>query len=86
MRDARRNRRAGTMRLSLTLLGDFQARIGPGPSLAEPRGMRPVVAQCHLALGRLRRRLGHDAVADDHLAMAAAMFREMGMASHGSCP
>ena len=55
-------------------------------ALAEPRGMRPLVAHCHLGLGRLHRRLGHDALAEDCLRIAATMFREMGMASQGDGP
>jgi class 3 adenylate cyclase/DNA-binding SARP family transcriptional activator len=45
---------------------------------AEKLGMRPLVARCHLGLGKLARtRMRRDA--HDHLATAAAMCREMGM-------
>ena len=47
--------------------------------LAEPRGMRPLVAHCHLGLGTLYRRTGDTAKAKEHLATAATMYREMGM-------
>ena len=41
--------------------------------------MRPLVAHCHLGLGRLHRRVGDHAKAEPHLATAGAMYREMGM-------
>jgi class 3 adenylate cyclase/tetratricopeptide (TPR) repeat protein len=76
---------------SLQLLGDianhpdrFDAESGEahyrqGLALAEPRGMRPLVAHCHLGLGKLYRRTGDQAKAEEHLASATAMYREMGM-------
>jgi tetratricopeptide (TPR) repeat protein len=48
-------------------------------ALAEPRGMRPLVAHCHLGLGRLHRRLDRRAPAREHLTAAATMYRDMGM-------
>ena len=48
-------------------------------ALAEPRGMRPLVAHCHLGLGTLRGRTGHRHDAQTHIAIAATMYREMGM-------
>jgi tetratricopeptide (TPR) repeat protein len=48
-------------------------------ALAEPRGMRPVVAHCHLGLGKLYRRTGELAKAEEHLTTASAMYREMDM-------
>ena len=47
--------------------------------LAEPRGMRPLVAQCHFGLGKLYRRSGDAIKAREHLATAVTMYREMGM-------
>jgi uncharacterized protein HemY len=41
--------------------------------------MRPLVAHCHLGLGQLYRRTGDHAKAEEHLASAKAMYREMGM-------
>ena len=41
--------------------------------------MRPLVAHCHLGLGKLYRRTGDQAKAEEHLATAMAMYREMGM-------
>jgi tetratricopeptide (TPR) repeat protein len=48
-------------------------------ALAEERGMRPLVAHCHLGLGRLFRRTGEPEPARERLAEAAAMYRDMGM-------
>jgi uncharacterized protein HemY len=48
-------------------------------ALAEPRGMRPLVAHCHLGLGKLYRRAGTLLEAQEHLRTAAAMYREMDM-------
>ena len=41
--------------------------------------MRPLVARGHLGLGRLYRRTVQGDEAQRHLALATAMFREMGM-------
>jgi class 3 adenylate cyclase/tetratricopeptide (TPR) repeat protein len=48
-------------------------------SLAEELGMRPLVAHCHLGLGRLYRRTGDQAQANGHLTTAMTMYREMDM-------
>jgi hypothetical protein len=48
-------------------------------ALAEPRGMRPLVAHCHLGLGTLYRRTDKREQAREHLATATTMYREMGM-------
>ena len=47
-------------------------------ALAEPRGMRPLVAHCHLGLGKLYRRTGKHEQAREHLTIATTMYREMG--------
>ena len=49
-------------------------------TLAEPRGMRPLVAHCHLGLGKLYLRTGEREKAQEHLTTAATMYREMDMA------
>jgi hypothetical protein len=49
------------------------------PALAEPRGMRPLIAHCHLGLGKLYRRTGKREQARDALTTATTMYREMGM-------
>jgi len=48
-------------------------------ALAEPRGMRSLVAHCHLGLGTLYRRTGKREQAQEHLTTATAMYREMDM-------
>jgi hypothetical protein len=50
-------------------------------TLAIELGMRPLVAHCHLGLGRLDRRAGSVVKAQEHLASAAVLYREMGMRS-----
>ena len=49
--------------------------------LAGPRGMRPLVAHCHLGLGKLYRRTGDRSKAEDDLSIAETMYREMDMRS-----
>ena len=44
---------------------------------AEELGMRPLVAHCHLGLGRLHRRTGKRDQAQEDLATATTMYREM---------
>lgn len=88
-------RQPGFAAHALQLLGDvstqpdqFDAARGEAHyrqalTLAEPRGMRPIVAHCHLGLGKLYRHQGgyRDARgrADEHLTTATTMYREMGM-------
>jgi class 3 adenylate cyclase/tetratricopeptide (TPR) repeat protein len=48
-------------------------------ALAEPRGMRPLVAHCYLGLCKLYRRTAKERQAQDHLTTAATMYREMSM-------
>ena len=48
-------------------------------ALAEPRGMRPLAAHCHLGLGKLYRRTGQREQAREHLTLATTMYREMDM-------
>jgi len=76
----------------LHLLGDiathpdrFDAESGEAHyrealALAEPRGMRPLVAHCHLGLGKLYRRTSKREQAHEHLTIATTMYREMDMA------
>ena len=70
---------------ALCLSGDIPAAAGAEDAegcqalaLAEPRGIRPLV--CHLGLGKLRRRASNHEQAGEHLVIATAMYREMGMA------
>ena len=84
-------RQLGFAAHALHLLGDIathpdrfdaergEARYREALALAEPRGMRPLVAHCHLGLGKLSRRTGQREQAREHLTTAATMYREMGM-------
>jgi len=56
-----------------------ETRYQEALALAEPRGMRPLVAHCHLGLGKLYRRTGKADQAREHLTTATAMYREMDM-------
>jgi class 3 adenylate cyclase/tetratricopeptide (TPR) repeat protein len=81
----------GFMAHALHLLGDigthphlFDAECGEAHyrralAIAEPRGMRPLVAHCHLGLGKLYRRTGKLQEAQKHLTMASTMYRDMDM-------
>jgi hypothetical protein len=48
-------------------------------ALAEELGMRPLVAHCHLGLGKIYQRTGRRQQAQEHLAAATSMYREMDM-------
>jgi tetratricopeptide (TPR) repeat protein len=48
-------------------------------ALAEELGMRPLIAHCHLGLGKLHRRTGKPEQARAHLTTATTMYREMDM-------
>jgi predicted ATPase/class 3 adenylate cyclase len=81
----------GSTAHALHLLGDIathpdrfaadrgEAHYRRALALAEPRGMRPLIASCHLGLGKLHARSGPRERAEQHLAIATAMFREMEM-------
>lgn len=47
--------------------------------LATTLGMRPLIAHCHLGLGRVNRWTGTRTKGEQHLATAARLFREMDM-------
>jgi len=76
---------------ALHLIGDLAARREPPAgeqaedsyrqalALAEPRRMRPLIAHCHLGLGKLYRRTGKQDQGRDHLTTATTMYREMDM-------
>jgi hypothetical protein len=42
-------------------------------------GLRPLVAYCHLGLAKLYRRTDKGERAQEHLATATTMYRDMGM-------
>jgi len=48
-------------------------------TLAETLGMRPLVAHCHLGLGKLYAHIGKQQQAGEHLATAAVMYSAMDM-------
>jgi len=48
-------------------------------ALAEELGMRPLVAHCHLGLGKLYRRTGKRELSREYLTTATTMYREMDM-------
>jgi tetratricopeptide (TPR) repeat protein len=84
-------REKGNQAYGLRLLGEIAAHSAPleaekaeayyrqAIALAEELGMRPLVAHCHLGLGKLYRRAGKSEQADSHLTTAATMYREMKM-------
>jgi class 3 adenylate cyclase/tetratricopeptide (TPR) repeat protein len=75
----------------LRLLGEIFSSRDPSPgataeahyrqafALAEELGMRPLLAHCHLGLGKLYRRTGKRDQAHEHLTTATTMLREMDM-------
>jgi len=58
-----------------------QQHLHEALALAEELGMRPLVAQCHLALATLSRQRGEPRASQQHLDTASAMFHELGMQS-----
>jgi predicted ATPase/class 3 adenylate cyclase len=81
----------GHQAYSFRLLGEIAARRDPpalesaegayrqAVALAEELGMRPLLAQCHLSLGRLYRRIARSEQARAELTRAAQLFRAMDM-------
>jgi class 3 adenylate cyclase/tetratricopeptide (TPR) repeat protein len=75
----------------LRLLGEISVHRDPADSsaaeghyreaqvLATELEMRPLVAHCHLGLGKLYQRTGKQQKAQEHLTTATTMYREMGM-------
>lgn len=74
---------------ALWLLGEVAARgdspehadgyYGEALVLAEGLGMRPLVAHCHLGLGKVHLRTSNRNQARAHLSVATTMYRHMGM-------
>jgi tetratricopeptide (TPR) repeat protein len=56
-----------------------EAKFHEAETLATMLGMRPLAAHCHLGLGKLYQRTDKREQAQEHLATAARMYREMGM-------
>ena len=88
---AHRQKERGNEAWVLRLLGEIaaqadppdpesaQAHYGQALARAEELGMRPLVAHCHVGLGKLYRRTGDHGRAREHLATANVMYGEMGM-------
>ena len=55
------------------------AHYSAATTLASELEMRPLIAHCHLGLGKLYRRTGKREQTREHLATATTMYREMGM-------
>ena len=86
---AREGGQRGHEARALCLLGAVAARHDPPEvadghyhkalALAEQCGMRPLIAHCHLGLGKLYRRTGTFEQAQEHLGTATTLYREMDM-------
>jgi tetratricopeptide (TPR) repeat protein len=59
--------------------GSGEAHYRKALAAAEPRGMRPLVAHCHLGLSKLYQRTDKRQEAQEHLILATTMYREMDM-------
>ena len=68
-----------TLAESPTLPGVGEDHFVQALRRAEALGMRPIVAHCHLGLGKLYRRTGNQQEAREHLTAATTMYREMDM-------
>ncbi len=76
---------------ALRLLGEIASQKNPPDTptatehyrqamgLADELGMPPLMARCHLGLGKLYSRTGNPGQAQEHLTTSKAMFREMHM-------
>ena len=90
---SRRFREKGQEAWTLHLLGEVAGQRHPDDHetaerfyrdamlAAEPLGMRPAVAHCHLGLGELHTRAGRREEAQEYLRTASGLFRDMGIAS-----
>ena len=88
---ARERKAQGQQAWALRVLGEIASQREPPEvetagqhyrealALATELGMRPLVAHCHLGLGKLSRRAGKRQEAQEHLATAITMYREMHM-------
>jgi class 3 adenylate cyclase/tetratricopeptide (TPR) repeat protein len=88
---SRRHKERGHEALTLRLLGDIAACEDPPDveraashyrqalTLADELRMRPLIAHCHLGLGKLHRNTGSRDKAHDHLTSARTMYREIEM-------
>src|SRR5262245_1566093 len=88
---ARENKEQGHYAWALRLQGELagygasdtalaSAHYHQAISLASQLGMRPLVAHCHLGLGKLYRRAHNCGQAQEYLTIATSMYRDMDMA------
>jgi hypothetical protein len=56
-----------------------QAHYRKALALARQRGMRPLIAHCHLGLAKVYQRTSERQQAREHLTVATTMYREMDM-------
>jgi hypothetical protein len=61
------------------MIGQAEVSYHDGLGIAEHIGTPPLVAHCHLGLGKIYRRTGKREQAHEHLTTATTMYREMGM-------
>ncbi|HSF03118.1 MAG TPA: tetratricopeptide repeat protein, partial [Solirubrobacterales bacterium] len=85
------HRERGSEAWALRLLGEIashrdrrrveeaESRYREARALASELGMRPLVAHCHLGLGRLYRQAGNRPEWREQLGTAAALYRDLGM-------
>ena len=59
-------------------LDSAAARLKEALGLAVELAMRPEIAHCRMSMARLHRSRGETAVADGHVAVAVAVYRELG--------
>ena len=90
---SRQHKERANEAIGLRVLAEVMARSDPldatgaaaqyagSLAIAESLGMRPLVAHCHLGLGRLYRRAGNRDQARERLTSATTMYREMEMRS-----
>jgi tetratricopeptide (TPR) repeat protein len=88
---ARQYKERGYEGYTLLLLAEIRAREDPldvgkaethyrqALALAEELGMRPLIAHCHVGMGKLYQRIGSRQQAEEHLTTATTMMREMEM-------
>ena len=93
LRLSRERKERGHEAYALRLLGEITSHGTPphaekaeayyrqAIALAEELGMRPLLSHCHWGLATLYRRTGQHANAEQHLALATTMFRQMDMRS-----
>jgi tetratricopeptide (TPR) repeat protein len=91
LRLARQHKERGHEAYTLRLLGEIAAREDPldnekaedhyhqALALAEEFGMRPLIAHCHVGLGKLYRRIKKREQVEQHLTTGTTMMREMEM-------